>query len=280
MGEVAQLTDANVALAQRLITLRGIPGTLDNTFLKYSLLTDYMQNQLTARSSGTTVSGIRQSELRKVEIWVPPIEEQCAIAGMLGALDDKIESNRCTSRTLERLARAIFRAWFVDFEPVKAKAAGSRSFPGMPQEVFDSLPTSFIESELGLVPGGWVMLPLDEAMDVNPSRRIAKGIAAPYLDMAQMPTDGHAPASWSEREASSGARFMNGDTLVARITPCLENGKTAFVDFLDEGQVACGSTEYIVLRPKPPIPNLYAYLLARTPEFRTFAIQHMTGSSG
>ena len=75
-------------------------------------------------------------------------------------------------------------------------------------------------------------------------------------------------------------RFVNGDTLVARITPCLENGKTAFVDFLKAGQVGWGSTEYIVLRPKAPVPDEYAYCLARSAEFRDFAIQSMTGSSG
>jgi len=73
---------------------------------------------------------------------------------------------------------------------------------------------------------------------------------------------------------------MNGDTLVARITPCLENGKTTFVDFLEAGQVGWGSTEYIVLRPKPPLPDEFAYCLARSTEFRDFAIQSMTGSSG
>jgi type I restriction enzyme S subunit len=75
-------------------------------------------------------------------------------------------------------------------------------------------------------------------------------------------------------------RFMNGDTLVARITPCLENGKTAYVDFLTDGQVGWGSTEYIVLRSKPPLPNEFAYCLARSSEFREFAIQSMTGTSG
>jgi type I restriction enzyme S subunit len=75
-------------------------------------------------------------------------------------------------------------------------------------------------------------------------------------------------------------RLINGNTLVARITPCLENGKTAFVDFLQDGQVGWGSTEYIVLRPKAPLPEEYAYCLARSAEFREFAIQSMTGTSG
>ena len=86
---------------------------------------------------------------------LPVIIEQRAIAGVLGALDDKIEQNRRTARALERLARAIFRAWFVDFEPVKAKAAGTASFPSMPQPVFDALPTRFVDSDIGPVPEGW-----------------------------------------------------------------------------------------------------------------------------
>ena len=86
---------------------------------------------------------------------LPQLDEQRAIAGVLGALDDKIEQNRRTARALERLARAIFRAWFVDFEPVKAKAAGATAFPSMPQPIFDALPTRFVDSDIGPVPEGW-----------------------------------------------------------------------------------------------------------------------------
>lgn len=92
---------------------------------------------------------------RGLLVTLPPIQTQRAIASVLGSLDDKIEQNRRTARALERLARAIFRAWFIDFEPVKAKAAGATSFPSMPQAVFDSLPTTFTDSELGPVPEGW-----------------------------------------------------------------------------------------------------------------------------
>lgn len=74
--------------------------------------------------------------------------------------------------------------------------------------------------------------------------------------------------------------FKNGDTLLARITPCLENGKTAHADFLDEDQVGWGSTEFIVLRPKPPLPPFFGYLLARQNDFRAHAIQAMSGTSG
>lgn len=100
------------------------------------------------------------SDQRNMEISLPPIEEQRAIASVLGALDDKIEQNRRTAQALEMLARAIFRAWFVDFEPVKAKAAGATSFPSMPQPGFDALPTRFVDSDIGPVPEGWVVQPL------------------------------------------------------------------------------------------------------------------------
>ena len=103
-------------------------------------------------------------------LFVPGLQpEQRAIAAVLCALDDKIEQNRRTAQALERLARAIFRAWFVDFEPVKAKAAGATSFPSMPQPVFDALPTRFVESEIGPVPEGWeVGRSLEDLAEVNP----------------------------------------------------------------------------------------------------------------
>lgn len=96
--------------------------------------------------------------------------------------------------------------------------------------------------------------------------------------MANLPTRGHAPDDVVERPFGSGRRFINGDTLVARITPCLENAKTAFVDFLKDKQ--WGSTEYIVLRARLPLPEEFASCLARSDAFREFAIQSMTGSSG
>ena len=148
-------------------------------------------------------------------------------------------------------------------------------------EAYDRLfPDSFEDSELGEIPKGWDLMPLPDAIDVNPTRALQKGEIAPYLDMANMPTRGHSPDAVIDRPFGSGMRFVNGDTLVARITPCLENGKTAYVDFLGDGQVGWGSTEYIVLRPKPPLPDQFAYCLARGAEFRDFAIQSMTGSSG
>ena len=90
LGEVAQLQNSKVALAQRVVTLRGKNGFLDNTFLKYLLLDNSVQNLLKSKSTGTTVTGIKQRELRKIKLSFPPFSEQQAIAHILGTLDDKI----------------------------------------------------------------------------------------------------------------------------------------------------------------------------------------------
>ncbi|MHB8304011.1 MAG: restriction endonuclease subunit S [Acidobacteriaceae bacterium] len=117
-------------------------------------------------------------------------------------------------------------------------------------------------------------------MDINPLRSLSKAIPAPYLEMANAPTTGPRPAAWIDRLPISGCRFRNGDTLLAKITPCLENGKTAFVDFLNDDRIGWGSTEFVVLAPKRPSPPVFGYLLARDGDFRAFAIQSMSGTSG
>jgi type I restriction enzyme S subunit len=98
--------------------------------------------------------------------------------------------------------------------------------------------------------------------------------------MKNLPTRGHCADEVIDRVFTSGTKFQNGDTLLARITPCLENGKTGYVDFLENGQVGWGSTEYIVLTPKAPFPPQFGYLLARSDALRSHAIQNMTGTSG
>jgi type I restriction enzyme S subunit len=118
LGEVAQLDDRKIALAQRVITLRGKKGFLDNTFLRYLLLSTDVQHQLDGRGTGTTVKGIKQSELRKVELPIPAYEVQQKIAHILVTIDNKIQLNRETNQTLEAMAQALFKSWFVDFDPV------------------------------------------------------------------------------------------------------------------------------------------------------------------
>ena len=127
----------------------------DSLFLYYFWSSPVGAHLLDTIRRQVAVSGITGKDLEQLQIRIPPVEDQRAIAGVLGALDNKIEQNRRTAQALERLARAIFRAWFVDFEPVKAKAVGATAFPSMPQPVFDALPTRLVDSAIGPVPEGW-----------------------------------------------------------------------------------------------------------------------------
>lgn len=153
LGEIGQIDNRKVALGQRLITLRGKPDVLNNTYLKFAMQAAFVQNQLKARSTGTTVLGISQRELRKIEIPFPPLSEQRRIAHILGVLDEKIELNRQMNETLEATARAIFKSWFVDFDPVKAKVEGRK--PACTEtEIAALFPSAFQDSPLGEIPQG------------------------------------------------------------------------------------------------------------------------------
>ena len=229
--------------------------------------------------SGSVQEKLSQSNLNQILVPYPHEESHRRfIASVLSALDNRIELNRRMSETLEDMARALFRSWFVDFDPVRAKADGHPS--RLPPDLDALFPAAFEESELGEVPVGWQAKELKEVIDVNPQRIIRRGEVATHVAMAAVPTRGPQVRAWTYREYTSGSRFINGDTLFGRITPSLENGKTALVDFLDHDDVGWGSTEFIVLRPRPPWPPEYAYIMARESGFRRHAIANMTGTSG
>lgn len=130
---------------------------LDHMFLKYVLLAEH--NAFLRFASGTTHQTIYFPEVKAFHIGLPPLSEQRSIAHILGTLDDKIELNRKQNETLEAMARALFKAWFVDFEPVRAKLEGrwrrGQSLPGLPTHLFDLFPERLVESELGEIPEGW-----------------------------------------------------------------------------------------------------------------------------
>jgi type I restriction enzyme, S subunit len=129
---------------------------IDRLYLFYFMHTPAFQEQLLAEAGNTsTFPYVSLTQQRRLWLALPQLETQQSIGRVLGALDDKIEQNRRTGRALEALARATFKAWFVDFEPVNAKAVGQTSFPGMPLDAFAAVPDRLIDSPLGLVPNGW-----------------------------------------------------------------------------------------------------------------------------
>ena len=253
-------------------------GNVDASYAAHYLGHAQVRDWIRQHAHGATMPNLNTAILSELPFVLPPLEEQRAIARVLGALDDKIELNRRMSETLEEMARALFRSWFVDFDPVRAKAEGRPS--GLPPDLDALFPASFEASELGEIPAGWEVKALGDVIDVNPRRQIRRGDVATHVEMAALPTSGPHVSYWTERPFTSGSRFTRGDTLLARITPSLENGKTSFVDFLDDGETGWGSTEFIVLRPKAPWPPEIAYVMAREPKFREHAIVNMTGTSG
>jgi type I restriction enzyme S subunit len=257
----------------------GANEIIDPHYLGYWLGTSVVENWLLGNAVGTTMPNLNTSILKALPVSLPSLPEQREIARILGALDDKIELNHRMNATLEATAHTLFHSWFVEFDPVHAKAEG-RQPDGMDAETAALFPSAFEESALGWIPQGWNVKPLSEAIQINPSRRLQQGELAPYLAMDSMPTSSARATEWIYRETGSGARFMNGDVLFARITPCLENGKTAFVDFLKENEIGWGSTEYIIMRSGNELPLQYAYFVARTPELREYAIRNMSGTSG
>lgn len=165
LGEVAQLGPEKIALAQRVVTLRGKEGVLDNTYLLYLLQTEEMLDQLRSRATGTTVLGIKQRELRKIKVSLPSIEQQRSAAQALKALDNRANLLRETNATLEAIAQALFKSWFVDFDPVRAKVEGLKP-EGVDAATATIFPNSFEESSLDELPTGWKLLPFTETIDV------------------------------------------------------------------------------------------------------------------
>lgn len=207
--------------------------------------TEILQNN----ASGSTFQELSGTRLSQLKFAVPPMSEQEEISGLLSSLDDKIELNRKMNKTLEEIGRALFKRWFVDF---------------------DSPDNDRQHKEVEL----------KDFVDINPREKLRKGETARYVEMKDLPEKGMWTYSETRKTYKGGSKFRNGDTLMARITPCLENGKSAFVNFLDTSEVAFGSTEFIVLRAKNKTFEEFAYYLVRNDQFREYSIRSMIGSSG
>ena len=227
-------------------------------FLKY-LFDATLQRRFKQFTQGATQDNLSQAKLLSLKLLVPPLAEQTRIASILSAYDDLIENNRRRIQLMEQAARLLYKEWFVRLR-----------FPGH----------EHVKVEDG-VPEGWERKTVSEIIETNPKEEAPKTMSIRYIPMAGLSTSAMiVDLNDSEvRTKSTSVRFRNGDTLFARITPCLENGKTGFVNFLRDDEVACGSTEFIVLRGRSVSPY-FTYCLTRTYDFRQTAIKSMIGSSG
>ena len=255
VGELC-LIPFEMSCNQSCYALEVIPEFLRPLYLFYILKS--LKKVYAQIAHGTIFDTITKTTFDEIKIDLPSLAEQDKLIPKLDTLDSKIENLQKQNKILEQIAQTIFKSWFVDFDDQ----------------------AEFADSELGKIPKGWKVVNMPEIIEINPSRSLKKNSLAPYLGMTDIPIYSSRISRFYLRIFTSGTKFINGDTLVARITPSLENGKTAFVDFLQNNEVGWGSTEYIVLRPRNPLPPEYGYCFARTDEFRSHAIANMTGTSG
>ena len=241
-----------------LFVFRGKEGVTDNDYVYYLLKQQYIRNL--AANSMTGASGRQRADLKyikKIKLDIPSLEIQRRIASILSAYDNLIENNNRRIRLLEQMAENLYKEWFV-------------RFPGHEKAEFEN----------GL-PKGWKYKRADEVILFNPTLKVGKQTGYAIIPMEALSTSSMVLDSdcFEIKETISGRRSQNGDTLFAKITPCLENGKIGFVMGLPEGEVFGGSTEFIVLRSKTLSPY-YVYCTARSYHFRQTAILSMNGADG
>lgn len=265
-GKIAQFRAPDRSLAfgsTEFFIFRNISELSDPGFVYYLAKSDLIRKPAEKSMSGA--SGRQRADVKSIcnlEIPSPPLHIQKRIASILSAYDNLIENNTRRIQILEEMTQRIYQEWFVDFR-----------FPGHEN-------VKIVDSELGMIPEGWEVKTASEAIYINPREKIPKGTYKAFVAMGGLSTTSMKVTQTGIRTGNSGAKFRNGDTLFARITPCLENGKTGFVQFLDsDSEVGLGSTEFIVLRSKTVCPE-YVYLLSRSEPFRENAILSMTGASG
>lgn len=246
-------------LGQRTVLIRPNPKFVSPDFLTYFLLAPQQQYGLLGTANGATVAHVNLPTIRELEINLPPLETQCRIADILSAYDDLIENNQKQIKLLEEAAQRLYKEWFVDLH-----------FPGYEH-------TKIVDG----VPEGWKACCLDDVIEFDPKVHLDKNRMKQFVPMSALSTSSMVLDinEISKTMSNSGSKFQNGDTLLARITPCLENGKTAFVHGIKAKEGAVGSTEYIVMRSKKLNPYM-VYLLSRTNEFRQYAVNSMSGSDG
>jgi len=269
LGEAAIIPDGiRCCLGRRLALMRPDSEVVDSRFLLYAYLGPYFQEIIRSRTiHGSTVDRISLIDFPSFPIRVPELPEQRAIAHVLGTLDDKIELNRRMNRTLEEIARALFTAWFVDFEPVRAKAAG-REPAGMDAETAALFPSEFEESELGEIPKGWSVatlgdLAINRRQQVDPTTVDAQ---TPYIGLEHMPRRSIALDEWgtAANVESGKTRFTEGEILFGKLRPYFHKVGMAPVSGI------C-STDILVLRPKREEMSCIVLMHASSDRFVQFA---------
>ena len=192
-----------------------------------------------------------------MRFWFPVVEIQRKIAAILSTYDDLIANNQRRIALLETMAEEIYREWFVRMR----------------------FPSSEMTPRTGGRPVGWELLPFSEVVAINPTERVGKSDEVTFVPMDRLATSSMYFAPEGRRVGAAGAKFRNGDSLLPRITPCLENGKRGYVTCLANDEVGVGSTEFIILRARR-LRSEHIYFLSISGDLRKHAELSMTGASG
>ena len=265
-----------------LVILRPAVSEIDGAYLFYALSAKEAQQQFHSYANGMTRFGLRKGDIGLVEIPLPPLPAQRAISRVLGAFDDKIALNAKMNATLEAMARALFRAWFVDFEPVRAKQSGrwrrGETLPGMPAELYDLFPVELTATELGEAPAGWgigtfgdiVSQSLDKEKPFESPDAVFSHFSIPAYTANKMPTMDKGSTIKSVKS------IVKPDTvLLSRLNPQIP--RVWLVDVAGDERAVC-STEFMVLSAKAPFRRNYIYFLGQTESFHTQVQSLVTGT--
>jgi type I restriction enzyme S subunit len=255
------------------------PRQASSLFLYYVFASPLMRDRILSHGIGSSVPGFNLGQLRSLTLKLPPLTEQRAIAHILGTLDDKIELNRRMNETLEAMARALFQSWFVDFDPVRAKAEGRDS--GLPRHLADLFPDSFEESELGEIPKGWQAKAVGDAVrlsreSLNPGdspSEIFDHFSIPAFDMGKMPALDSGDSIKSQK-----LLVAAGSVLVSKLNPATPR---VWLPPAPRSRRQVASTEFLVCvgDGAKAMSRELIYCLATSDPFLECLTSHASGTS-
>jgi len=260
-----------------LIRFRLKQDLAEPQFYRYFFKSPSGQELLTSVATGSVQQNLNITSMHTLDVPVPPLPEQRAISHILGTLDEKIELNRRMNETLEAIARAIFKSWFVDFDPVLAKAEGRD--PGLPKHIADLFPDSFEDSELGEIPHGWEIGRFCNI--VERLRNQENPLVSPDVMFHHFSIPAFDEGQWPKLELGESIKSIKScvqpDTiLLSKLNPEIE--RVWLVDVNVTNRAIC-STEFLVLRSLSLYGRPYVYCLMRSPLFRQQIEALVTGTS-
>jgi type I restriction enzyme S subunit len=261
----------NVARAVAVVRL-GVDA--NPHYVKYALQSPSIGQLMKSWCNTTVQETLNLKEIKQIPIPVPEITEQKAIAHILGTLDDKIELNRKTNETLEAMAKALFKSWFVDFDPVRAKAEGRST--GLPDEISDLFPDSFEDSELGEIPSGWDVTEIGHIVTLRKDSIDPSLSPEETFDHYSIPAfdAGKSPAKELGSSIKS-QKFLIGedDLLVSKLNPSIPR---VWIPFSSSARRSICSTEFLVCQASTDVGRALAYCLASSDSIT----EVMTGLAG